>query len=150
MTSRSEIVFQVPGIPAPGGSKRHIGGGRIIDDCKRNGDWRAMVGWAAKQEMRGAPPMDGPLGLRVIFWMPRPKSHFRTGKHAGILKDDAPQHHTVKPDATKLLRSTEDALTCIAWTDDARIAFQHVEKRYGPTPGAEIRIWCLASAERGG
>jgi Holliday junction resolvase RusA-like endonuclease len=47
------------------------------------------------------------------------------------------------PDLTKLMRSTEDALTGILWVDDARITDQHARKRYcepGQAPGAQISI----------
>jgi Holliday junction resolvase RusA-like endonuclease len=77
----------------------------------------------------------------VTFLMPRPKGHFRTGKRAHILREAAPLYHTSKPDATKLLRATEDALTGILWHDDAQIAMQIVKKRYtSSNPGAEIKI----------
>ena len=73
--------------------------------------------------------------------MPRPKGHYRTGKNALILRKNAPEHPTTKPDATKLLRSTEDALTGILWKDDAQIWCQNVTKTYGECPGAQIQVW---------
>lgn len=57
--------------------------------------------------------------------------------------------HTVKPDATKLWRSTEDALTGIAWRDDAQISVQVVEKRYGSQSGALIQISSLTEVGGG-
>ena len=135
------ITFYVSGVPAPGGSKKHIGNGRMIDMCKRNSTWRHDVGWAAKLAMDGAPFMDGPLCMQIQFRMPRPKHHFRTGKHAGKLKDDAPDWHTCKPDDTKLTRSTEDAMTNIVWADDATIARQEIEKIYHDRPGAMITVF---------
>jgi Holliday junction resolvase RusA-like endonuclease len=79
--------------------------------------------------------------------MPRIGSHYGSGKNAEKLKPTAPKFHTVKPDATKLLRSTEDALTGILWRDDAQIARQTVEKSYGERAGAWITVEQLELAE---
>lgn len=144
-SERTAVEIHVPGIPRPGGSKRHIGRGILIDAGKHTKEWRAIVAFAGRDAMRSAEPMDGPLCVDVVFWMPRPKSHYKTGKNAGTLKADAPQYHTSKPDATKLWRSTEDALTGIAWRDDAQIATQRITKRYGDKPGADIIIGQLNS-----
>lgn len=135
-----EIVFQVHGVPAPGGSKRGFYSPKlkrviITEDCKRSRPWRALVSDAALAVHQG-PPLAGPLRLEVEFVLPRPKHH--TGARG--LKASAPHHHTSAPDATKLLRSTEDALKGIAWTDDAQVAVQAVSKRYGERPGALVRV----------
>ena len=73
------ITFFVPGIPAPGGSKRsfrHRHSGKIItrEDCKRNPGWRSVVAASAMQAYSG-PPLTGPLSLQVSFHMPRPKGN---------------------------------------------------------------------------
>jgi crossover junction endodeoxyribonuclease RusA len=132
------MEFFVPGIPAPGGSKTSYGRGRIVDSCKRNKPWRAMVALAAMRA--GCKPMDGPLTLSVTFWMPRPKGHYRKN---GEVKPNAPAYPIVAPDTTKLLRSTEDALKGIAWHDDAQVAYQVGSKMYADRegiPGAHIKI----------
>jgi len=141
------IRFFVPGIPAPGGSKRAFinrktGRPIVTDDCKRNKDWRTMVGWAGTEQFKA--PLAGPLRVEFHFVMPRPKDHFGKGKNAGKLKPSAPQYHTSRPDATKLIRSTEDALTGIAWRDDAQIAHQVGDKVYGDKPGAWIMVEAMA------
>ena len=134
--------FFVPGVPKPGGSKRAIynaklGRSLVIEDCKGNKDWRAVVALAAQQARGNEPLMSGAIDLRVEFVLPRPKHHFRAN---GQLKPTAPFWHTSKPDATKLLRALEDALTKIAWNDDAQVAYQEVRKRYGTDPGACVVI----------
>lgn len=145
----SRIAFHVPGIPAPGGSKKFVGlskkTGRaiLVDDAgKRNKDWRSAVAWAGKAAMQGRPLLDGPLKARFEFIMPRPKCHFGTKG----LKPSAPAWPTVKPDALKLTRSSEDALTGIVWTDDAQIVKEEIEKRYaapGEASGAVITVMGL-------
>ena len=142
-----KITFFVPGIPAPGGSKRAVAGRNgkalLIDDCKRNKPWRDSVASAGIEAMDGNPPMEGPLSVQWVFLLPRPKHHFGTGRRAGILKPSAPRYHASKPDITKLIRSAEDALTHIAWTDDAAIAEQTAVKRYtstGESPGVMVEV----------
>lgn len=128
------IEFFVPGIPKPGGSKRAFrnrktGGIIITEDCKGNKDWRACVKMFARESYSG-PPLNGPLKVWATFYMPRPKGHYGTGKNEGTLKPSAPEYPTTTPDATKLWRSTEDALTGILWRDDAQIVTQIISKEY--------------------
>lgn len=138
-----EVRFFVPGIPRPGGSKRAFvtktGRAVVVEDNKRSMDWRAVVALAAFERFRR--PLEGPVTFAFRFVMPRPKSHFRTGRHAGELRPDAPAVHTSKPDASKLTRSTEDALKGIAWLDDSQVCDQVISKRYGESPGCWISVW---------
>jgi len=148
------ISFFVPGIPRPGGSKtptvvRRRGGeivyanGRPLvttrDACKGNADWKRTVSFYAREQYEGE-PLRGALFVSFVFTMPRPKSHYGTGRNADKLKDSAPVYHTSKPDALKLARSTEDALTKIAWADDAQTAKLEIIKLYGEKPGVCINI----------
>ena len=114
-TELINIEFSVDGQPGPGGSKK----GKynpvtkkvnMRPDSKREKPWRALVTIAAAEAMGNKPVMEGPLRLTVVFRRLRPKGHYRTGRYAGMLKDSAPKYPTTKPDATKLLRSTEDAM----------------------------------------
>lgn len=139
------LEFFVPGIPAPGGSKRAFVNPRtqrvvVMDDAKHNAPWRAKVSLVAAQAMIGRDLFCGPLRVSAVFIMPRPKYHFHTGKRAGQLKGDAPYWCEKKPDKLKLMRSTEDALTGIVWRDDAQDVAGRVEKIYGSTPGCRIII----------
>ncbi len=147
-----EISFFVPGIPKPGGSKRAIPLMRfgrpilrpsgapifnVVEDCKGTANWRQSVAVFARQAHAGK-PLTGPLSIACAFVMPRPKGHFGSGRNAGAVRATAPKLPTVKPDATKLFRSTEDALSGILWVDDAQIVKQVVGKEYGDQPGARI------------
>lgn len=136
------VSFFVPGIPAPGGSKRHFlnrKNGKVIitDDCARNKDWRAVVAWTAKRYC--TEPLSGPLEVEVEFLLPRSKSHWRGGDPAKGLKPKAPRHPITRPDGTKLWRAAEDSLKGIAWMDDSQVVIQRVQKAYG-VPGMNIRI----------
>lgn len=146
--------FFAPGTPRPGGSKKaHLihkrGGGFVTrangspiiavrdDGGEKTKNWRAVVAHEALAARSGS-PVDGTLGLRVLFVFPRPKYHFRSN---GQLKATAPKYHTTPIDVLKATRSTEDALTNVLYTDDSRIAEEYVTKVYGDRPGARITLW---------
>jgi crossover junction endodeoxyribonuclease RusA len=138
------ICFTVPGTPRPGGSKsgfinRKTGKPIIAPASELTRAWRATVRLAASEAYDG-PLLTGPVRLDVLFMMPRPKKHFRTGKQAGVLRDDAPYYHTSKPDRTKLLRATEDALKGVLWGDDSQVCLGDTTKAYGEKPGAYITV----------
>lgn len=137
------VVF---GMPGPQGSKRHVGGGRMIESSRKVKPWREAVVWAAREVLakHGEPgPFDGPLAYRMTFTLPKPGS--------------APKRRQTwpcrKPDGSKLLRSTEDALTDAGfWADDARPVLGAFAKAYPgegqlalPAPGAVIEVATLAA-----
>lgn len=142
---RRSVTIIVRGTPSPGGSKSAFalkGSGRIVvvdAGGKRTKAWRERVAHEAASVMRGQPHFAPPLALAIEFRLARPKAHYLRGK----LRADAPRLHTIRPDATKLLRSTEDALTGVVWRDDAGIARQRVGKSYADSPdqvGAAIIV----------
>jgi crossover junction endodeoxyribonuclease RusA len=114
--------LRVVGRPAPQGSKRHVGKGIMVESSKHVKPWRSDVRDAALKwrEENGEPALlDGPLEVSMLFVMARPKSR----------KKDV--YVTTAPDISKLIRSTEDALTGVVWTDDARVVrYVDTEKRY--------------------
>ena len=146
----TEIQFVVPGIPAPGGSKKAFMNqktGRIIvtDDCKRNKDWRSLVAMAAmeaKSKVGMTGLFVGPIYVEMEFRMLRPKAHYRTGKFAGQLKPGAGYWHKGKPDVLKLARSTEDALTGVIWADDSQTYSLVIRKIYHQEPGCLVTVDC--------
>lgn len=133
------VAFRVEGMtPAPQGSKRHVGNGVMLESCKRVKPWRLLVAEAAVRA--GVPLLRGPVTMSVVFLFARPMGHFRRD---GSLKPSAPKHHTVKPDGSKLIRSTEDALSKLLFEDDSRIVTGTWHKRYcvdNERPGAIITV----------
>mgnify|MGYP003626039206 FL=1 len=86
--------------------------------------------------------IDGAVRVTMCFYMQRPKSHFRTGKYAHILKDTAPKHHTSKPDGDNLAKGVMDALTDIqVWKDDAQVVYLGITKFWEESePGMSLVI----------
>jgi Holliday junction resolvase RusA-like endonuclease len=149
------LRFTVLGTPAPQGSKKgYVVNGRavIVEDSKRTKPWRQDVQAAALAAIGDRPPLEGPLEVTVVFRMPRPGYHFRTGQHAGELKPGAPAYVDKKPDVDKLVRALLDSLTKVVWRDDAQVAVLVVGKEYATAParpGADITVTPVA-AQMGG
>ena len=115
------LVFGKGGIPIT----------NVTDDCKGSKQWRKIVQYQARDQWpHGLAPFDCALEVVFRFFVVRPKAHYRTGKFASTLRDDAPPFPSVKPDVLKLARALEDALTGIAWVDDALICGEYIEKRW--------------------
>lgn len=143
------FTFVVEDRPAPQGSKRSYGKGRMVEMSKYLKPWRNAV-TAAAIERRSEAGADGclfeqgvPLALRVTFWHKRPKSHYGTGRNSTRLRDDAPTYVTTTPDLSKLIRSTEDAITASGvWHDDNQVVHHDPWQKYSDTgfEGAEIEI----------
>lgn len=153
----SELLIRVHGVPAPQGSKRHLGNGIMVESSKRVKPWREAVKHATL-DTNHCPsfehrhdddsvclPIPGPVKLDVAFLLPRPKGHYRTGRFAHLLRDSAPWYPAGKPDLDKLLRSTMDGLgEAGVWRDDCQVVyFDQLVKLYATeleAPGAIIRI----------
>jgi len=140
---RQSIQFFVPGRPRTAGSKRAFtnpktGKPIVTDASKGSKPWKADVKHFAFQVYDG-PPLEGPIMLRVIFHLPRPRSHYLK---AG-LRPGADTWHTKRPDADKLSRAVMDALTGVLWKDDAQVAHKTVAKLYSERPGATISVEAL-------
>jgi Holliday junction resolvase RusA-like endonuclease len=138
------ISFKVDGIPRPGGSKNafknpRTGGIIVTEAGKHTAQWRKKCAAEARLAWQGK-LLSEPLSLEVTFSFQRPRSHYGSGKNSTLLKPSSPQHHTSKPDTTKLLRALEDALTGIIWVDDSQVVHQSATKKWDTAGGATVKI----------
>lgn len=140
----SPLRIGVRGMPAPQGSKRHVGGGRMVEMSKAVGPWREAVRGETQRAMTAGPdhtgenpdtmpPLEGALAVSIAFLLPRPKSAPRSRRFpAG------------RPDIDKLARAVLDGLTDGgAWLDDGQVVKLQLGKFYaeaGDTPGCRIVI----------
>ena len=152
------ITITAYGLPAPQGSKRHVGRGVMVESSKNVKPWREAVKAAALDTQHpGWLLLDEPLAVEMVFTFARPRGHYRTGRNAHLLRENAPTRPATLPDLSKLVRSTEDALTDAGiWRDDARVVECTARKVYPgeddlalPTPSAVIRVWRLAELAAG-
>ena len=123
------VAFRVHGTPTPQGSKRYVGNGQMIESAgAKLTTWREDVKHAALDAMNGRLPFDGPVEVKVTFYLPRPKS----------VKRALP---SVRPDIDKTTRSLLDALTSAGvFRDDSQVTDLHARKRYAEIPGAEVIV----------
>tara|TARA_Y100000310_G_scaffold323778_1_gene384670 strand:- start:41 stop:442 length:402 start_codon:yes stop_codon:yes gene_type:complete len=76
-------------------------------------------------------PLVGDIMVKLIFVMPRPQNHFRTGKYKHLLKDNMPERHSIKPDLDNLVKMICDILQPQFIIDDSQICMLQAEKIYG-------------------
>jgi crossover junction endodeoxyribonuclease RusA len=107
--------FFIPGTPIPQGSMKIIGK-RMIHTRQRDlYAWRQAVGEAAQGA--GITPLTGSVTVDAWFYMERKKSVTR-------------YEPNVRPDLDKLTRAILDALTGVAYVDDAQVTRINVSKEY--------------------
>ena len=134
------IELSVLGLdPAPQGSKRHVGGGRLIESSKRVKPWRLAV---AHEARLAGQQVAGPCAVLMGFCFTRPKGHYRKN---GELRASAPRYCVVRRnDLDKCCRSTLDGLVDGGLlVDDCLVVELFARKRYcgiGEQPGAVVRI----------
>lgn len=133
-----KTAFDTPVITVPDSNKKSKAHMRLIT---------RMI-----KERKGELCFTGPVILQAHFYFQRPKCHYGTGRNSTKLKDKAPQRfHAQKPDASKLIRCLEDAITDSGlWKDDAQVV------GYGSTsklwtrnsPHTEIEIFPLSPEDK--
>lgn len=135
------IEIIVRGKPAPQGSKRHVGNGRMIEVSKAVGPWREAIRAETQRLMDGFSSVC-PVKVVVWFMLPRPKGHYRTGRNSHLLRDGAPGRPAGTPDLDKLCRAVLDGLTMGgAWKDDGQVVTLIAAKLYATDfTGCKIEI----------
>lgn len=142
------ISIKVIGIPAPQGSKRHVGNGIMVESSTKVPLWRKNILHASLETYHGK-LIDTPCRVEIDFFIPRPLSHFRTGKFSNLLKPSAPQFciSRITGDIDKLVRSTLDGLSATTGgtvlKDDSLVISLSAQKRYAEknqSTGANIII----------
>ena len=155
----SAIAFRVIGEPkgqprprafamrAKGGARPMI---RVYDPGTAEG-WKSCVAHAASGFVERGTCFAGPVAMYVCFIIARPKSHYRTGKNAHMLRGSAPVYPTGKPDVDNYAKAVMDALTTLGlWRDDAQVCKLVAQKVYGAQPGAVVRIADAGATMEGG
>jgi Holliday junction resolvase RusA-like endonuclease len=129
------MKIRVYGEPAPQGSKSsRVLNGRVImwESSTKLPGWRETVAMACRvAAMEHEVPLLGPIDLKLVFHMPRPKSVSR-------------KYPNTMPDLDKLLRAIGDSLQDSGvLSNDGQIVSIIADKIYAETPGdmgVEIEI----------
>jgi crossover junction endodeoxyribonuclease RusA len=129
------LQVRVSGIPAPQGSKRHVGNGVMIESSENVAPWRVSVAYHVREAMIRERHEGWTSGEAVFliaaFYLARPRT----------VRRDVP---SVRPDLDKLLRATLDGLTTSGVIgDDAQIVTIMTSKDYAvgnEGPGAVLTL----------
>ncbi len=139
---RANVSFRVKSIPVAQPRQRHrvvtTGGKAFAQNYTPTkapvNVFKAAVQDAASMHFTG--PMTGPIALSLTFVMPRPKSMFwksRPMPRAWCAK---------KPDAENLAKGVLDALTSIAYVDDAQVVNLEITKYIAAGhESPHVQIW---------
>ena len=121
-------IFGVPIAQGrPRAFKTPAGQVRVYDPGNAR-DWKRTV-LAQVLERKPPAPVEGPLEMRLVFYVPRPKSLPKRERH--------PTH---RPDLSNMLKAVEDALTGVVYRDDAQIVHLDVFKVFDASPGVLIQV----------
>lgn len=135
--------FWVAGLPVPQGSSRAFvvaGRARITSTSGHKlQDWRQAIASEARFAFQAL--QEGPVRVQAVFYVPRPTSRAK--------RDLWPDR---KPDVDKLARAALDALTGVAFKDDAQVVQLEASKHYAvgdKQPGVLIDVAPLLRTEEG-
>lgn len=122
----------IMGCPVPKQSARFASrGGRMMsyqpDDVTR---YEKLVAGLARVEWEGKEPLDGPLHLDLVAWMPRPAS-------VPVSRLEP----CTKPDLDNLLKPIMDAIQqAKVIVNDSRVVSMSLRKRYEDTEGTRVEV----------
>lgn len=125
----------VAGVPEPQGSARAFVRGRraiVTTANPRLHGWRELVTHGVHAALPdGWRLLEGPVAVTLVFKLPRPPSVPKRRTYP-----------TTRPDVDKLTRAVLDALTGLAFTDDAQVVMVTAMKLYAvDVPcGVEVRV----------
>ena len=132
------INFTITGKPIPLKRHRVTKHGRMYDPSYKD---KKQI-WLQIAKFKPKRPLAGDIMIKLVFTMPRPKSHYRTGKYKHLLKDNIPEYHTYIPDLDNMVKMICDVIQgkgrmiC----DDSQICMLQAEKVWGFTGKTEVVI----------
>lgn len=141
MKSLTVEVYGVPkGQPRPRAFKRGNKAG--VYDPGTADTWKGDIVRELRIHIAGMERTQTPVKIEMAFRMPRPRSHYRSGKYSQELKGTAPSEHACKPDIDNMIKAVMDAVTCAGlWLDDAQVCELRAVKLYTEKrPGMMLRL----------
>lgn len=124
-------TLSVYGRPATKGSTVSFIGasGKVITrtDSTRLAPWTDAVRWACREAQMTLANPDVPVHVSATFVAPKPKTAKRS-------------HPTTRPDIDKWARALLDALTGMAYHDDAQVVGLNVDKCYGTAWVTHVQV----------
>ena len=136
------ISFTITGQPVALKRHRPSARGGYYDPSSKDKKqiWLQIAKYKPKQ------PLKGDIYLKVVFYLKRPKKHYRTGKYSHLLKDAYKDmvYHSFKPDLDNLVKLIADIIQPQMIIDDSQICMLQAEKMYSTNPRTEVVIQEIA------
>jgi Holliday junction resolvase RusA-like endonuclease len=123
---------------APGASGR--AGFVHVYTPKQTEVYETALKWKGKAAMRGRPPLEGPLAVRIFVMLPIPKSWPAKRRNAALVGLIWPSG---RPDWDNFGKILCDAMNGTIWADDGQIVRALVVKEYAEKPGIIAEIYKL-------
>jgi len=135
----SGVRFTVPGVPVAKGRPRAsaVRGFVHLYSDKKTASYENLVKMVASQTMWQRKPLEGPLFMDLVAYIPIPKSKSKKIIESMLLGTTSP---TSRPDLDNYIKSVSDGCNKLVFNDDSQIVIIHASKRYSDTPRLEVFI----------
>ena len=143
------MIITIPGNPTRQKRARSKDGQRPYDPQKKEkADFIMMV--MSQISLHEKIGKNKPVYMEFRFYLPRPKSHYRTGKNSHLLKPSAPALpcKSSSADLDNFIKFVKDCLNGVAYHDDCQVVeYGIAKKRYAEIPQTEIRVYEIAGID---
>lgn len=142
-THDAGITVIIPGEPCAKGRPRigkNRSGHAMAFTPAKTRSREGVVASLGMDAMKGCPPLQGPLCIRVDATMGVPKSWPKRDKKDAL---DGVLLPTKRPDLDNIVKLVKDALNGIAWADDSQVVKLFAKKIYGEIPQTVVQIFSL-------
>lgn len=145
------MKIEIPYEPQQQERPRYTSRGRFVKvyDPKKTANFKKAVrayvtDYMLKHNMKR---FETPISVTFVFYRGIQKSLSNVEKRRRINGIHPPE---VKPDLSNYLKSMEDALNGVVWSDDAKIISEELIKLYSERPRIEILVeeWNVSTAEQ--
>jgi Holliday junction resolvase RusA-like endonuclease len=134
------LVIRVPGKPQAwerAGQLRRRGKPTIHYTPSSTRNYKTAIALVAARAMAGREPSKLPIYLGCTFCLEIPRSWSKREKAAALTEARLP---TSRPDLDNFAKGVKDALTGIAYADDAQVVILQLRKVYAAIPSTEIQV----------
>jgi len=115
----------------------------MVESCERLKDWRSAINYHAAV-VKPETPIMGNVEAILDFYLPRPRSHFGSGRNSQAVRPTAPRYPAghMSGDIDKLTRCVLDGITGVLIADDSQVVRLSARKLFADniTPGVRISV----------
>ena len=101
--------------------------------------WKQRIVAAIEHQYAGGRQLVGPIGLTVLFLLPRPE-RLNSKPRSRVQLPAYEVWHTSKPDCDNLVKALKDAGKGLLWRDDCEVAEEIVRKGFHARGGAPLAL----------